>query len=226
VSDGRNEPRGNRDPYSEGTAASRLLAKMDGTHHDVKPDERELRMVRMWIETSATYPGTYAALGNSMFHVGLPMGEMLQRCGACHGGKDKDDDGKERSILVIRGRSHRALEMYQNLDRPERSVLLRAPLAKATGGLGLCTNTVFADTKDPLYTSMLAALEGTRKQLAAEKRFDMPGFRPTGHYLREMARFGVLPAIPAPGEAVDPYALDRKYWDLFDYRPEVRTAAR
>jgi hypothetical protein len=41
----------------------------------------------------------------------------------------------------------------------------------------------------------------------------MPGFRPNPHYIREMQRFGILPA------PLDPYAIDRAYWDSFTYIP-------
>ena len=37
---------------------------IDGSHHDAQADRRtSATLVRLWIETSATYPGTYAALG-------------------------------------------------------------------------------------------------------------------------------------------------------------------
>ena len=60
----------------------------------------------------------------------------------------------------------------------------------------------------------------------AGKRFDMPGFRPNEHYIREMQRFGILPKDLKPTDPVDPYAIDRAYWDSFDYHPTPATAAR
>jgi hypothetical protein len=47
----------------------------------------------------------------------------------------------------------------------------------------------------------------------------MPGFQPNVHYLREMRRFGALPATPPPGERVDPYQADEAYWRQFNYKP-------
>ena len=47
----------------------------------------------------------------------------------------------------------------------------------------------------------------------------MPGFRPNEHYIREMQRFGILPADLKPDAPIDVYAVDRAYWDSFDYRP-------
>ena len=52
-------------------------------------------------------------------------------------------------------------------------------------------------------------------------RFDMPGFRPPGPYVREMRRFGIVPAAPGPADAIDPYAADRAYWDSFAWRPDA-----
>lgn len=65
VSDGRNGM-GNRPPYSIGTSASRLMKLIDGTHYGAKVTDRERRSIGLWIETGATYPGTYAALGGGM----------------------------------------------------------------------------------------------------------------------------------------------------------------
>jgi hypothetical protein len=43
----------------------------------------------------------------------------------------------------------------------------------------------------------------------------MPGFRPNVHYVREMKRYGVLPAsLDARSDPIDVYATDRKYWAL------------
>ena len=55
----------------------------------------------------------------------------------------------------------------------------------------------------------------------------MPGFRPTKHYIREMQRYGILPADLPPTGPIDPYATDKAYWDSFDYQPRHGdTAAR
>jgi hypothetical protein len=53
------------------------------------------------------------------------------------------------------------------------------------------------------------------------KRFDMPGFRPNEHYIREMQRFGFLPKNLAPDAPIDIYATDRAYWDSFTHRPRT-----
>jgi hypothetical protein len=100
--------------------------------------------------------------------------------------------------------------------------VLIAPLAKAAGGQELCGRAVFAGTEDPLYQALLARIRQSHEQLMAEKRFDMPGFRPNEHYIREMQRFGILPAQLDPAAPIDVYAVDKAYWDSFDYRPPAR----
>lgn len=80
---------------------------------------------------------------------------------------------------------------------------------------------VFADTADPDYQAVLKHLRAARAHLGGIKRFDMPGFQPRYEYLREMKRYGVLPAdfgLQNP-PTVDPYQLDREYWRLFHHQP-------
>jgi len=218
VSDGRNQPYGNRPPYSYGSAASRLLTLIDGSHYDAKLSDHEAKIVRLWIETSATYPGTYASLGCGFYPVYLPAGAMVQRCGSCHVKQVNDQQGR-RVALNFAGGSNRQLEPYCNISRPEKSCILMAPLAKEAGGLGLCEGPVFKDTNAPLYQSMLATLRDAHERLQRGRRFDMPGFRPNEHYIREMQRFGFLPKDLKPDDPIDVYAVDRAYWDSFDYRP-------
>ncbi|MHC4177817.1 MAG: HzsA-related protein, partial [Planctomycetota bacterium] len=220
VSDGRNQPRGNRPPHSYGSATSRLLTLIDGSHYDAKLSDHEQKMVRLWIETSATYPGTYASLGCGHYPVNLrpAAAGMAQRCNSCHV-RQTGADRERRVALRFGGGWDNQFEPLMNLSRPEKSYLLRAPLAKEADGLALCKETVFADTDDPLYGQMLAAIRDAHDRLKEGKRFDMPGFRPNEHYIREMQRFGFLPQDLKPDDPIDVYAVDRAYWDSFHYRP-------
>ena len=65
-------------------------------------------------------------------------------------------------------------------------------------------------------------LQGAKARLDDIKRFDMAGFQPRYEYLREMKRYGVLPASfdLANLAKVDPYELDQKYWRLFWHIPD------
>ena len=60
----------------------------------------------------------------------------------------------------------------------------------------------------------MAHIEAARIKLEEIKRFDMPGFQPNEHYVREMQRYGVLPAsLDASTDPVDSYETDRRYWE-------------
>jgi hypothetical protein len=113
--------------------------------------------------------------------------------------------------------------LFFNLSRPEKSLILLAPLARDAGGLGLCRRgdlpgeqhaaiPVFADTSDADYQRILALCRDGKRHLEKIKRFDMPGFRPTDPYVREMKRYGILPANIAADAIMDVYATDRAYW--------------
>ncbi len=244
IADGRNERYGNRAPRTIGSSASPLLGFLDGTHYDAKPSERERKLVRLWIEASAVYAGTYAALGSGMHPVEFPIEVMERRCAGCHG---QEPPAKGRigtglyfrfgdagpylplvdeftDLQRIRGSigyykfgSARPPQSLCNLTRPEKSPLVLAPLASEAGGWGLCEPTVFAGTEDPDYRTILGAIRRSAARHQEEKRFDMPGFRPNVYYTRMMQRYGVLPADLAPESPVDYYAADEAYWKSFWY---------
>jgi len=79
--------------------------------------------------------------------------------------------GRYRSAFY--GPDHRI-----NLTHPDWSQMLTAPLAKAAGGMQLCTaedgGAVFKDKHDPDYKLMLAALRKGAEALEANPRVDMP----------------------------------------------------
>ena len=220
VAHGR-DAEGNLPPRSIGASASRLMKQLDGSHNDVKLTPLEYKTVRLWIETGATYPGTYAALGTGMTGKISPDRDTLQRrCASCHAG------GKAGQAKAAAPRFRTDDELLCNLTAPARSFLLLAPLAKGAGGWGICKsdeapNGVFASTDDPDYRKLLANVEGVRQNLQRITRFDMPDFRPNAPYVREMKRFGILPeaADPAQGR-IDVYAADRAYWKSFWFQPE------
>jgi hypothetical protein len=121
-----------------------------------------------------------------------------------------------------------------NLSRPEKSLILLAPLAQAAGGWELCraTNTdervaVFADTRDAGYQKLLALVEAGKEFIEKQTpRFDMPHFRPRVDWVREMKRYGILPQDLPADAPVDVYAAERKYWESLWYRPAKLTDAK
>ena len=243
-SDGRNSRVSNLAPRSIGSSASPLLDKLRGAHHDVHASSHELDMVRYWIETGAAYPGTYASLGNGIISVNPTGGlnrvdqqwpeavaagrVMARRCDSCHE-KNRalphfiSDD--RRDLPPERWRRQVSYHQAFNLSRPECSLILLAPLAKSAGGYGVCpmppadAGAVFESTDDPDYQALLELCRAGKRELERIRRFDMPGFRPTPSYVREMKRFGILPNETAPDAELDVYGLDQAYWQSLWYRP-------
>lgn len=255
VADGRNGY-GNRPPRSIGSSASRLMKKIDGSHYDVKLTAKQWRLVWMWIESGATYAGTYASLGCGM--VGVPMFENLKepsvpkprameiierRCYGCHAplAPNQQVKGKvalpalpaprtpgsaayERILVENDPLIRRSTHVLYNLSRPEKSILLLGPLAKEAGGFGSCRAiggdgklgapaSVFANTQDADYRQLLQIISRSSQHLNQIKRFDMPGFRPNEHYVREMKRYGILPArFDRLKDTIDVYETDQAYW--------------
>jgi hypothetical protein len=236
VADGRNKPYSKQAPRSIGSSASRLMSLIDGSHHGATLSEQQRKTVRLWIETSATYPGTYAALGSGVYPVEMPLEPMQRRCGSCHSVRAIEnphihyrtfhthfgpkDDSVPEYISSAPWQYPMVPQSRCNLDRPEKSILLRAPLSAAAGGLGLCEGEVFADTNDPDYLAILKTIAAAGEQLQSGKRFDMPGYRPNEHYTREMQRFGALKSNLGPNDPIDVYQTDENYWRSFWYRPQ------
>ena len=252
-SDGRNRPTSNYPPRTLGSSASRLLKLIDGSHHKATVTPRQATMLRLWIDAAATYPGTYAALGTGMIggyqenkQVGTDHDwpstraarEMIQaRCAACHTGKGapplprslSDECGTsfwqpkipDQSLVTSR-------HLVFNLSRPEKSVMLLAPLARAAGGYQLCHQAndpapVFPDKADPGYQAILAMISAGKQHLESITRFDMKDFKPHPAYIREMKRYGILRAALPPNTTVDPYQTDRRYWQSLWHQPPAPT---
>jgi len=93
------------------------------------------------------------------------------------------------------------------------------PLPEAAGGWGTCPE-AFEGTDDPDYQALLAWMQQRREQYDQVPRFGMPGFKPNAQYVREMKRFGVLPAsFDLARDEIDIFATDQRYWELFWYQP-------
>ena len=239
VSDGRNQHVANRSPRTIGSSASRLMDLIEPAHHGVKLTDRQRRTVRLWIESGVPYAGTYAAYFSGMVSVKFPVKVMTRRCGSCHGVKPnrhrkqpwEGHDIRPWARLPLQFADAGPAESLCDLTHPEKSLLLMAPLSARAGGYARAapkTNPpakpaamppVFADTRDADYQAVLSAIRAAAAELGRIKRFDMPGYRPNAHYIREMQRYGILPGDLPPTGAVDPYAADRAYWRSLWHRP-------
>lgn len=250
--DGRNEPRSNYDPRTLGSSASRLLTMLDGTHYGVQATPLQKKLVRLWIESAAAYPGTYAALGcgmignyaeNNQVNTGADWpatkaaAEAIQtRCSGCH---DQPARLLPRTLADERGVSFwqpslddprllTSRHIVFNLSRPEKSLMLLAPLAKEAGGWDLCKKpgpAVFASTNDPGYQAILAMIAAGQEFLDRNKRFDMTGFVPRTDWFREMKRYGMAPQCAKPEEVTDAYAIEQDYWKSLWHQPAPSSVA-
>ncbi len=250
VADGRNMAKSNYEPRALGSSNSKLLSYIDGSHHGVKATAHEVKLLRLWIESGAAYPGTYAALGcgmignyieNVQVNTGADWPEtkvassvVKNRCFDCHNAPSRLlplDLADERDVSFWRPsmddpRLKTSRHIVWNLSRPEKSLMLLAPLAESAGGFGLCYDpktqqpvTVFADKNDPGYKALLALATTGKEYLSKDKRFDMPGFQPRVDWVREMKRYGILPDCTTPDDPMNVYAVEQTYWKSLWYRP-------
>ncbi len=217
---------GNDDPYTVGSGNSPLLDLLEGGHAEVQLDPEELARFRLWIDAGQRYAATYAAMTPGQDEsIGVSDNKrdqkrgltamidarvFTQRCDDCHG---VSQSGARRYVR----------DGHFDLSRPERSLLILAPLAKESGGLGHCraegaapgTGEVFADTTDEDYQALLAEIQKAAEALDADNRYWEPGFVADPVYIREMIRYGVLPEDFDPKTPIDPYATDDAYYELF-----------
>ncbi len=253
--DGRNQPKSNYEPRALGSSASKLLTMLDGSHYGVQATPHQKKMLRLWIESAAAYPGTYAALGcgmignyaeNNQINTGADWPatkaatEVIQkRCVSCHDEPSRHlplNLADERGVSFWQPRMDdprllTSRHIVFNLTRPEKSIMLLAPLAAASGGWGVCRDlksnqpaTVFADQNDPGYEALLALIAAGKDYLAENTRFDMPGFRPRFDWVREMKRYGVLPECVKPEDVTDVYSIEQEYWKSFWHQPTMTSA--
>jgi hypothetical protein len=228
---------GNKPPRGFGSGASPLMQLIDGSHYGAVLSDHERLMVRLWIDASATYAGTCAASGTGKFpsNPRLPSQPeanrvLQQRCGACHTGgrrlpKHPGDTVGVQGYTIVKDQLPRRMSNHLvfNLTRPEKSLILLAPLSKAGGGYGICRESdqaVFEDATDSDYQALLRLARESKAVHESDPRFDMPGFRPSGHYVRNMQDYGILPkSLDVKRARVDPYATDRAYWRSFWWSP-------
>ena len=161
-----------------------------------------------------------------------------RRCRPCHGpGRQAPalpaalSEDQRREMIKARGLApyerivrpddyRFSAHVLLNMSRPEYSPLLLGPLPKSDGGWGSCPDG-FQGKEDPGYRDLLAALGRAKERLDVLPRYGTSQFRPNRQYLREMKRFGVLPAEFDPArDAVDVFRIDQEYWRQFWYYPD------
>jgi hypothetical protein len=246
-------PKVGNDPVSPiAAAASPLVALLSSDHYDVRATEEEILTVRTWINEDAKY-GPYSMTSwSGRLHPEDPVPPcdtriLMKRCDSCHvdtrqasprwdGTIEGDRNGRYCGPNAwpednqIYGASRR--ESLINLDFPEKSLLLLAPLAKEAGGLGWCEQTdakskvrrqykqaepavVFKSKDETDYEALLASIQVARDYFTKNiRRFDMPGYRPNRFLLTYMKNWGVLPAdYDVSKDGWDAERIDDLYFD-------------
>ena len=130
-------------------------------------DEEWLRLVT-WIDANAPYHDRFVNKRAESRPYSLPDDRELltqiaavhtQRCGSCHQVAD-----------VTRAD-------WIDIHRPERSLFLAAPLAKAAGGTGRCNKTTYENGDDPDYQSVMQLVEAAVENAWKNPRRDLKGIR-------------------------------------------------
>ena len=263
---------GNDSPYSTYSSASALVKKTDGSHYEVKLNPQEAKTIRLWIDSGAQFPGTYAAYGTGQIggcwghnrpvrvmadgwpSTAVAKDAIQRRCGACHPQEGMPQhvtdtiplDAWGDMLSWTRPLSRYSRHRLYNLSRPEHSLVLLAPLSCKAGGYAegqpdakgnqpkpvtedrsrpprpIEHPVIFSDTADPDFQRILAHIQTAQEKLGEIKRFDMTGFKPNEHYVREMKRYGILPSsFDLQKEPINVYATDQAYWRSFWHRAQT-----
>lgn len=187
-------PSGNFPPLATGSWTSRLTKLIEDKHHDVDMPTEDRRRIYAWIDSNIPYYGTWdmtrphSVGGRDLWWNGdkpdswvVEVNEVYQaNCASCH---------SNRPIWEDHGKNG-----WFNLANPEYSRVLNAHLSKDAGGKGIDRernnrrSPIFADTQDPVYQSLLAAIQAGQQAIKDRPREDMPG----AVYVPQQRNFGRL----------------------------------
>ena len=149
-------------PLAYGAHQSKLLKTIDAEPHrrrvQLNADER-LRLT-MWMDANAPYHDRFVNKRADQKPYSLATDKALaeqlvavheRRCTACH---------KPSELTRLD---------WIDLRQPERTLFLRAPLAKSAGGAETCPGPIYKDTNDPDYRSVRELITA-----AADKAWQSP----------------------------------------------------
>lgn len=217
-------------PRSMGSAASPLLKHLSQPHQGVKLTPEEYRRIQIWIDGAGLYSSLNASMDTGPISLPPAFKKVWNElgCTACHSKSElfkrkpgnKHGAGRNFSEIQTAGG-----DAAVDLTQIEKSLMLRAPLAKESGGLGWCRNAdgkpVFATTQDPGYQTLRKSLPAADANgMVAINSVERPGFQPNKGYFGIMRTFGALPKdAPEPTDAQGLQALEEAYYQLFDPGP-------
>jgi mono/diheme cytochrome c family protein len=153
-------------PLAYGAHQSKLLKALDGEAHrkrlQLTPDER-LRLT-MWMDANAPYHDRFVNKRANQKAYDIATDKALarqivavheRRCSACH---------KPAEVSRLD---------WIDLQHPERTLFLRAPLNKLAGGSQSCQGIVYKDASDPDYQSLRDLVVAAAKKSWASPRRDL-----------------------------------------------------
>lgn len=244
-------------PYSAGSATAKLLPLLAAGHQNVQMTNQELLLFRLWIDSGAFYAGTYGSLRQGklfeaenrsdpkqqILESALPAKVFAERCDRCHlsGARVEFFPWPVNSTAhVISPLGTR--DSLVDLSQADQSLLIRAPLSRQAGGLGLCRNQparssgakttapsaesvsaeVFKDLNDPDLQVLLQGLKRLEDWHHRNPRFYEPKFVPAPAYVAMLKLYKVLPASWDPAQPLDPYQTDELYFQSVGLKPKVQ----
>lgn len=134
-------------PLAYGSHRSKLLTALaQPAHKEVTLSADERLRLTMWIDANAPYHDHFVNKRPAQAAYDLPADQALAR-----------------NLAAIHGRRcascHKPAEVTRldwiDLQAPERSLFLLAPLAQASGGTGKCKGIVYQDRTDADYVAVL-----------------------------------------------------------------------
>ena len=198
---------------SVGAIASGVIALLAKGHNKVVLTGEQTSRLVTWIDVGAPYYGSYALtrydapFGRCVVGDTGPLWRALGgECSRCHKpsrppGVPEGGLWRERNGRGFQWRSGQNYDssnaVLVNLTHAEQSRILRAPLSRSAGGLGLCKGFAFSGKGDPRYRAAAAVIAGWARDLAAQPREDMPGATPCAQYTLWLARRRQSEAIDA-----------------------------
>jgi hypothetical protein len=157
-----------RPPYTYGSKVSRLTRLLEAGHYACQLTAEEWRRLFAWIDANGVYYDRYESSRPDRHIFSGQARKILaevhgRRCARCHG---QSEDGRHDTW---------ALSINRRDVRKSRALL--APLARTAGGWERCEEAVFADTNDPDYQKLSAALTALEGSLAKSPREDLISLR-------------------------------------------------
>jgi hypothetical protein len=166
ISAARAQDAGITPPLAYGSHRSKLLAALADENHagEVALGAEERLRLAMWIDANAPYHDRFVNKRAERTAYNLPGDPELvdrltafhaRRCAACHAPGDVS-----RTDWI-------------DIQRPDRSLFLSAPLARQAGGGAKCSEPVYRDADDPEYQAVQALVRAAVDRLWEHPRRDV-----------------------------------------------------